>query len=190
MGPDRRVWRSDVPDGVSGGWIVDRWDVTDGSYDGEDGPIVASVPDGFWRRLRCGRDAWMTDAPLEWVQHWAALGATGRILANGLGLGVIVDWWLQDPAVEHVDVVELELDVIDLVAAHLVARWGDRLTVHHGDAWTFDWPPGTRFDFAWHDIWRTCGADDGRAALMARHATVAAAQACWPTQTFLCRPQA
>ena len=85
--------------------------------------------------------------------------ATGRVLVSGLGLGIVPAAVLRRPHVTSVDVVELDEQVIDLVAGDPAARdnWAadPRLHVHHGDAHRFTWPPGTRWDVAWHDIWDT-----------------------------------
>ena len=50
-----------------------------------------------------------------------------------------------------VDIVEIEQDVINLVWP--TYRDGDRVTLHHADAFTIQWPKGTKWDCAWHDIW-------------------------------------
>lgn len=58
--------------------------------------------------------------------------------------------------VNHVHVLEIEEDVIALVAPHYLARYGKRLTVVQADAFT--WKPDLRFNFVWHDIWSAvCG---------------------------------
>jgi len=74
----------------------------------------------------------------------------GRILVHGLGIGLILRFALALPNVRRIDVVELEQDVIDLVSRHYV---DPRFHIHHGDARTFEWPAGTHWDVAWHDIW-------------------------------------
>lgn len=81
----------------------------------------------------------------------------GRVLVNGLGLGCVVRGLLAHPAVEHVDVVEISADLIALVGPQVA---DPRLEIHHGDAYTYRWPPGTRWDVAWHDVWDTISADN------------------------------
>jgi len=85
--------------------------------------------------------------------------ATGRVLVNGLGLGIVPAVALSRADVTSVDVVELDEHVIELVTGDPTARdiWAadPRLRVHHGDAHRFTWPPGARWDVAWHDIWDT-----------------------------------
>ena len=116
---------------------------------------------GFWSTL------WMSDTPDELCDQWWALDdARGRVLVNGLGLGCTVfgmlsmrwqkigDKWNENGTgqlqVKHIDVVEKSHDVIELIGPYLPE---DRVTIHEGDALTFQWPKGTRWDFAWHDIW-------------------------------------
>jgi len=94
----------------------------------------------------------MEDSPREVRRHLPLLlRAHGKVLVTGLGLGCVVRGLLSLREVEQVDVVEIDPDV-----AHLV--WHDfaddpRVTLHLGDALTVEWSPGTRWDFAWHDLW-------------------------------------
>jgi spermidine synthase len=74
----------------------------------------------------------------------------GRVLIHGLGLGMIVKFALAQANVTHVDVVELERDVINLVGRHYE---DERLTIHHGDAMKYEWPPEAGWSVVWHDIW-------------------------------------
>jgi hypothetical protein len=78
------------------------------------------------------------------------LHGTGRVLVNGLGLGCVLKGLLAKAEVEHIDVVEIDPDVIALTGHYFE---GDRCTIHEGDAFTFDWPKGTRWDAVWHDVW-------------------------------------
>jgi spermidine synthase len=81
----------------------------------------------------------------------------GRVLVSGLGLGCVVRGLLAKPEVEHIDVVEIDREIIDHFGAEFA---GDsRVTVHYGDALKYRWPRGTRWDVAWHDI--VCVKGDG-----------------------------
>ncbi len=120
-----------------------------------------SVPPGTYTGLLRNGAVWMSDTPAERRDHLSAyyeakrLG--GRVLVHGLGLGMIVKAVLDLPNVEHIDVVELDADVIAL-AGPAFDRYGARVTIHEGDALTYKWPPGTRWTVVWHDIWRDiCG---------------------------------
>lgn len=116
----------------------------------------------------------MSDTPDErddhsgivWEAHWAH--AT-RVLINGLGLGMVVNAMLRIPTMQHIDVVEIDPDVIALVKPHydrVAAECGVELAIHEADAYTIQWPKGTWWDVAWHDIW--LAIDTGNLPEMAR----------------------
>jgi hypothetical protein len=99
-------------------------------------------------------EIWEHYVPIDQM-HWAQ---TKRVLIHGLGLGMVLNAALMQPHVEHVDVVELSEDVIKLVGPAYESD--PRVTIHHGDAFTYRFPPGTRWDIAWHDIWPTINSDN------------------------------
>jgi hypothetical protein len=94
---------------------------------------------------------------------------TANILVSGLGLGIVPAWLLANCPVEHIDVIEIDPDVIELTARDEAARdaWAadPRLHVHLGDALTLrlgtregcalhdDCVPPAWYGAAWHDIW-------------------------------------
>lgn len=88
----------------------------------------------------------------------------GRVLVSGLGLGCVVRGLLAKPDVDHIDVVEIDREIL----AHFGEQFTDnpRVALHHGDALTFEWPPGTQWDYGWHDI--HCVKTDSVAFLHAR----------------------
>jgi hypothetical protein len=163
-----------LPEGQVGNWAIERFTVRRGvpvptyrliyghecppgtytrlvRYEGG-APEVGDTMDG---RAYLGGHEVMTDLPGEIEDHAGVMEQIqmhgGRILVHGLGLGLIVKFALAQPNVTHVDVVELNHDVIDLVAHHYAAD--DRLHVHHGNAFTYEWPENARWTVAWHDIW-------------------------------------
>ncbi|MGE0289313.1 MAG: hypothetical protein AB7I42_26440 [Bradyrhizobium sp.] len=87
----------------------------------------------------------------------------GRILVTGLGLGCVVRGLLASDRIEHVDVIEIDPDVLRIVGAEL--NGNPRVTLHHADALTWEIPAGGKWDFAWHDIWT-----DGDTNLQILHA--------------------
>lgn len=92
----------------------------------------------------------MEDSRRELQKHlpiW--LAARGRVLITGLGLGCVVRGLLANPAVEHIDVVEIDGGVLRVIGAEF--RDSKRVNLIHGDALTIDLPG--RWDCAWHDIW-------------------------------------
>ena len=154
-------YKVNVPEGSSGKWYIDKFEVKEDSP----GRIYymlhgRDVPPGTYTRLS-HRDHYgpmMTDTPSEIRDHLEFIRrASGRCLVNGLGLGVVIKALLEKPEVTHIDVVEIEQDIIDLVWSHY--RNG-KTTLHHTDAFTIDWPKGTRWDCAWHDIWPNICTDN------------------------------
>lgn len=81
----------------------------------------------------------------------------GRVLVNGLGLGCVLRGLLAKENVEHIDVVEISADLIKLIGPYFD---DERVTIHEGDAFTFTWPKGTRWDCVWHDVWDDLSADN------------------------------
>lgn len=125
----------------------------------------------------------MSDTPAEASDHlqvmqWLEKGAR-TFLIHGLGLGLIATWLCSDPRVERVDVVEVNADVIALVGSQLTHF--DQLHVHHGDAFTYEFPPNQTWDAAWHDIWDTINEDNlkGMAVLADRYRNRVNVQDAW-----------
>lgn len=102
---------------------------------------------------------WMSDTTAERNDHAEPLAyieageEVERVLINGLGLGMVLSGVLSYLHVKHVDVVEADKRVIELVGPHYLKD--DRVRIHHADAYeqTANWPRGTRWDVAWSDIW-------------------------------------
>lgn len=161
----------DVPEGKSGDWEVARF-VPEGftaAVHNLKQPGRALTPGETYTELTHHGGVVMSDTPAEIRDLYPLLGhLRGRLLINGLGLGVALQGALDKPEVEHVTVVELSEDVIALVAGHYKARHGDRLTVVHANAFEWQPPKGARWDAVWHDIWpNICG--DNWEAMKALH---------------------
>jgi predicted membrane-bound spermidine synthase len=102
---------------------------------------------------------WMSDSRDELRDHYTAIRmATGRVLIHGLGLGCYLSSVCANPEVTHVDVVELNPDVIALVAPYF--KDDPRVSIVQGDAFTYQWPKGSRWNCVWHDIWSGKCTDD------------------------------
>ncbi len=99
-----------------------------------------------------GWEVVMEDSAQELRQHlpiW--IHGHGRILVTGLGLGCVVRGLLAKPSVSMIDVVELDAAILRIIGAEF--EHNPRVRLHHGDALTLEWSPGTAWDFAWHDLW-------------------------------------
>ena len=129
-------------------------------------------------------DTWdtvMEDSAGELKKHlpiW--LKAKGRVLVTGLGLGCVVRGLLASPAVEHIDVIELDPYIYYIVGEEFCHN--RRVTLHLGDALTYKFPKDSRWDFAWHDIWtpKNEGLQVQHAKLMVKYRRViGTAQGAW-----------
>lgn len=157
-----RYLKSDIPEGRSGDWVVEKFEVVGERIDqpGSDRPPdFARRRPGRYTRLREGSTVFMTDLYDEWwtqriaIQRACRLG--GRVLVTGLGLGLIVDAILAEPdsVVDRITVLELSSHVLRLSGRHLKERHGERLELIEADAFLWSPPEGRPFSVVWHDIW-------------------------------------
>lgn len=150
-----------LSDSTSGTWRLRTFSVSDAAsmQDAVVGAATGSgrfAPPGDYIALEqpTSGTLMMSNTPDELADHAHALEhATGRVLVHGLGLSCVVSGLLAKPDVTHVDVVELESDVIALVAP--AYRDEPRVSIHHGDAMNHKWPNDAQWDYVWHDIWPT-----------------------------------
>jgi hypothetical protein len=118
-----------------------------------------TVPPGTYVGLvHQRRGVVMSDTPSERREHIEAYVEAkrrgGRCLVHGLGIGMVLHGILSCENVEHVDVVELDPDVIALTGpAFQEEQVAGRLTIHQDDCFTKKWTPGTRWQVVWHDVW-------------------------------------
>jgi hypothetical protein len=117
--------------------------------------VDAVMPPGEYAVLRVlyggGWTPVMTDSPAEYEDHADLFEhARGRVLLHGLGLGCALSAVLSDPAVEHVDVVDANADVISIIGPYYR---GYPVAFHHASCVDKVWPDGTRWNYVWHDIW-------------------------------------
>jgi hypothetical protein len=148
-------YKVDVPESVSGNWRVEKFVIREDDpnlalYALDGRPVVPGVYTRLIHNESCAPMMSDTAYEIQESLHFIDL-ALGRVLINGLGLGVVVKALLKKPEVTRIDVVELEQDIIDLVAP--TYQMDSRFNVYHGDAFTFRFPKDTTWDFAWHDIW-------------------------------------
>lgn len=124
-----------------------------------------------WHKLVGPSGTWMTDLPVEQVQHDEALKnvTKGRVLVGGLGLGYAVQLLAKRKGIQSIVVVEIAPDVIKLVKPALRRTCGDdwhKVTIINEDLLKWlakrqsqkvrafvDQP----FDHAFYDIWQSDG---------------------------------
>lgn len=160
-----------IPEGSSGPWRIVRRTVSEAAEETQMLRAIANghtrfVPAGTYTELVHERDGlMMSDTPDEMRDHAEfyrqASTRGGRLLIHGLGLGMVLQGVLSLQNVEHVDVVEIDEHVINLVAPAFGADVeSGRLSIHHDDCFTSTWPAGTRFSCCWHDIWPALTAEN------------------------------
>ncbi len=147
-----------IPSGLFGLWRIGRQRFDDGHPH----RAKAGFPSITWLRrlttamLHVGGDVVMEDSREELDKHLPIMVAgRGRVLVSGLGLGCVVRGLLANPAVTRVDVVEMDREIIRLVAPSF--RGDPRVRIRRGDALKVKWPRTARWDFAWHDVWTEDG---------------------------------
>ncbi|MET8183979.1 hypothetical protein [Streptomyces sp. NPDC005336] len=113
---------------------------------------------GWYTRLSEGETVWMSDTSAERRDHAEPVFIMAsvkpeRLLINGLGIGMVLAAVLTFDSVKHVDVIEKDERIIELVGPHYLRD--PRVRIHHGDAveQMQQWAPGERRDVGWTDIW-------------------------------------
>lgn len=156
--PSHERYKVDVPEGHQGSWAVERFTVSEAeskrSYTHAALRGRGAIPAGTYTRLRHGHSTIMSDTPDEIYDHLGFIrAAQGTVLIHGLGIGMCLSAVAAKPEVTHVLCVEISEDVITLVAPHYRSKFGDKVQVIQGDAFTWKPAAGRRWDFVWHDIW-------------------------------------
>jgi len=134
---------SPLPDGMMGEVEVRRIVVTErdvevarmrSMFGGGSTAIRAGEYVGLYRN----GSLWMSDTPDEQYDHMPVITNVAkhraeRVLINGLGIGMVLNAVLHMDCVQHVDVVEIDPDVVALVGPHyaeLAEANGKTLTIH------------------------------------------------------------
>jgi hypothetical protein len=166
-----------VPEGKRGAWQVERFEIPKNGlaflYKNR-----APTP-GTYTRLTHGTTCVMSDVPAEMRDHYEAVHqAKGHILINGLGLGMVLAACLKKREVTKATVIEIDKDVIDLVAPHYANK---RVEVICANAYEYKPPKGIRYGMVWHDIWSYICADnlEGMKKLHRKYGRVADWQGSW-----------
>lgn len=145
-----------LPEGESGAWKVVRFEVKNDIEAMRCWRDGRPVPPGMYTRLSGPQGLFMSDTPAELNDARCLFGsAFGSVLITGLGLGMIPLALLRIRSIEHITILELEQDVINLVGPSMT---DPRIRVVHADA--FAWQPDRGFDWAWHDIWPDMNEDN------------------------------
>jgi len=117
------------------------------------------VREGTYARLLINGSIVMSDTQMEHRTNSAFLfHAHGHILLAGLGLGLVLQG-LEDrmDRIQSITVVEINQDVIDLVAKHYKHS---KIKVVQGDITTWTPPAGMKYDVIYFDIWPSISEDN------------------------------
>lgn len=154
--------RVSVPEGTKGDWTIARFEVS--QRDADFGNIRAlvsgrgSIVPGIYTKLTHSRRGLvMSDTPDEMRDHYQIVcKASGHVLLNGLGIGMVLSAVLRREGVDRVTVVEKEPDVIALVGPHY--ENDPRVQIVLADAFDHCPPKADHYGAVWHDIWdNLCG---------------------------------
>jgi len=109
----------------------------------------------------------MDDSPHELKRHLEFMRtAKGRVLKTGLGLGCVVRGLLTKPDVEHIDVVEIEPWIAEVIGREFENN--PKVSVHVADAHVWDYGD-SKWDYIWHDIHNN---DESGPELSVQHASL------------------
>jgi len=150
-----------VPDGTSGDWMVQSFVVEKDELSQVLSMLKTGrgVPSGNYKKLVCRGEVVMSNTPDEIRDFMGFVNkAKGRVLVNGLGIGVLLKALLEKPEVEEIIVIEKSQDVINLVASSY--SYDSRVKIIHADAFEYCPPKGIRYNAVWHDIWNTISAEN------------------------------
>jgi len=159
--------KSKIPAGKAGYYEVIKFNVSKEEADSYNLSLLFSfqywriIKPGSYTKLVCPGALLMSDTPAEVNGHWEMYNnATGDVLINGLGLGLIARAVLLKEGVDTVTINEMNTDVISLVFPYLQQEFGDRVKVNCTDA--LYWKPsnGEKFNTIWHDIWNEICLDN------------------------------
>jgi len=80
--------------------------------------------------------------------------AYGDILNFGLGLGLVIFPLLNDPTIKSIKIIEYDKDLIELISPYIKERdIHNKVTILHGDAFTYHRDFKEKFDTIFFDIW-------------------------------------
>ena len=141
-----------VPEGKIGEYSVEKF-VAD-SEDIRARLKGRAIPLGTYTKLMRGDVLVMSDTPAEIIDHVQIMwGAKGKVLIAGLGIGLVLNGIAKKEEVDHITVIEISPEVIELVGPHYKSIYGDKIEIINANI--LEWKPAKDiiYDYAWYDIW-------------------------------------
>jgi len=174
---DEIIPKVSLPDCKKGDWEIAKFEVEDSLvYRFRERHFL---PGTYTKLHHKYRGLIMSDTPAERLDHVDFVRhAHGSVLISGLGLGMCLGAVLKVPSVTDVTILEIEQDVIDLVAPHYK---DDRVTIIHTNALEWKPPKGKKYEAVWHDIWDNICVDNKpeMSKLNRRYARKSYWKGCW-----------
>lgn len=174
-----------VPDGKEGDYEISTFIVSKEDADrynfrqaisGSFRPILP----GTYKRLKCNGHVVMSNTPAEIRDHsYFIREAKGKVLINGLGLGMVVAAIMDKEEVADITVVEISPEVIKLSGPTYSNH--PKVTVVNADAYEYQPSKGAWYDYVWHDIWNdiTVGNVEGMKRLHRKYGRRCGWQGSW-----------
>lgn len=158
-------YKVNIPEGKSGDWEIKKFTVSeeDAKFDAlrSIGRGGRYTPAGTYTSLTRNGQVIMSDTPDEIRDHLKFIRmAKGKVLINGLGLGMVLKAVLDKPDVEFVTVIEKSPHVISLVAPYFQVNYEDKVKIIWSDAFAYKSPKNTYYGAVWHDIWDNLNIDN------------------------------
>lgn len=125
----------DLPKAVSGDVRIHHTKYNAGYYfhEGVDGYLFCELKNPA--KITClskGRKMMMVDDPLHYYgMKRLAENSFGDVLVGGLGLGMVTNFLIDNPAVNSITVYEVNADVINLIKPHI--KESKKVKIIHGD---------------------------------------------------------
>ncbi|MBD3260464.1 MAG: hypothetical protein GF334_02085 [Candidatus Altiarchaeales archaeon] len=146
----------EVPDGVCGDYEVKTFEISEeqaklnnlrAAVNSSTRPILP----GTYKRLTRKGLTVMSNTPLEIQDHLEFMEkAHGRVLINGLGLGMALKAILEKDDLVSATVIEISSEVIKLVGPTYT---DPRVEIINVSAFDYRPPKGRHYQAVWHDIW-------------------------------------
>jgi len=173
----------DVPveDGQFGDWTIETFHMKKDDLQQRMNEIKygRNIPEGTYKRLIRSGTTVMSNTPDEIRDClWLINNASGNILINGLGLGVVLIPLLENDKVEKITVIEISKDLIDYVGKYYKHP---KLTIINANAYEWKPPKDEYYDYVWHDIWDNICSDnlEGMKKLHRKYGRKCKEQASW-----------
>ena len=158
-----------IKEGEVGDWSIKHFEIDEQAanfanlrqmFGGYSRPVREGWYTGLYHKMR---GVVMSDTPAEVGDLWefkmkVKTTKPCKVHISGLGLGICAEYAARNGS--HVEVVEIDKDVISLVGKRLMEMYPQNLNIIQADALTWKPLQDQRYDIVWHDIWDNICTDD------------------------------